>query len=71
MLSFPGFTVDVDKPTVLLDDAKHGCQAQPRALANLLGSEKWLEERSTVAASIPIPVSDTESNTYVPGCTNV
>src|SRR5260370_42347524 len=42
--ALPRFAVYVDKPIVLFYDAKHGGQAEPRALAHLFGSEERFED---------------------------
>jgi len=37
------FTVNIDEPTVILDDSIGGGQSQTGALAHLFGGEEWLK----------------------------
>src|SRR5260370_26609403 len=41
---FSGPADYIDEPAMLFHDSKHGCQAEARALADLLGSEKRFED---------------------------
>ena len=51
------FGVDIDEAAGLLDDAVDGGEAEPGALADLLGREERLEDLVDDVGGMPVPVS--------------
>src|SRR5205807_6228771 len=62
--SLVDLTLHFDMSEMLFDNAKNGGQTHARAFAFLVDSEEWLTNIfSMVAASVPVPSSDTDRRT--------